>query len=248
MPAPKRLLSHLAVFDRAERLLSSGDRVLIGVSGGPDSVCLAHHLARIAGRRSLNLAVLHINHGLRGKEAVRDALFVEKIAVRLSLPFILDELPVRAFAQQERRSLEDAARFLRYRAFGFWAGKLACNKIAVGHNADDQAETLILHLLRGKKARGLGGIPPKRLLRADSKVKLIRPLMALNRREILAYLKAFGLTYRTDSTNKSEKFTRNWVRRRILPLLEKRNPGVRANLLAIAADVRRLTGRDPRSA
>lgn len=244
MPHPKKLLSRLAAFDRAEGLIRPRDSILIALSGGADSVCLAHHLARIARRRNLRLAALHIHHGLRAQEADRDAAFSEKIAARLNLPFILERVQVSKFARKERRSLEDAARVLRYRTLRSVARRLACDAVATGHHADDQAETFLLHLLRGKKVKGLGGMAPRRPLKEGIRgadIMLIRPLLDLSRREILAYLKAYGLKYRTDSSNREERFTRNWIRRTVLPLLETRNPGLRANLLAIAADVRRLT-------
>lgn len=244
MPHPKKLLSRLAAFDRAEGLIAPRDSILIALSGGADSVCLAHHLARIARRRNLRLTALHIHHGLRAREADRDAAFAEKTAARLGLPFVLKRVSVSEFARDERRSLEDAARVLRYETFHSVARRFACDVVATGHHADDQAETLLLHLLRGKKAKGLGGIAPKRPLKKKgrgSKITLIRPLLDLSRKEILAYLKAYGLKHRTDSSNREERFTRNWIRRKVLPLLETRNPGLRANLLAIAADVRRLT-------
>ncbi|MEE8424574.1 MAG: tRNA lysidine(34) synthetase TilS [Elusimicrobiota bacterium] len=244
MPAPKRLLSKLAVFDREERLTSPGDRVLIALSGGPDSVCLAHHLARLAKRQHMRLHAVYFHHGLRGKAADRDARHARRTAERLGIEFLLEALPVAETARRERRSLEDAARKLRYRALGRLARRLSCNKAAAGHQLDDQAETLILHLLRGTKAKGLGGIPPKRRLRESApKVLLIRPLLALSRAEVGLYLKAYGLSARKDETNDSERFTRNWVRRKVLPLLARHNPRIRENLAALSSDIRRLIQR-----
>ncbi|MFH1726229.1 MAG: tRNA lysidine(34) synthetase TilS [Elusimicrobiota bacterium] len=242
-PAPKRLLSRLAAFDRAEGLLSRGDRVLVAVSGGPDSVCLAHRLSRLAARRRLIATVLHMHHGLRGRGADRDAVFAERLARQLGLPFVLERLPVSELASRERRSLEDAGRRLRYRALAACARRLGCDKAATGHHLDDQAETLLLHLLRGTKAKGLAGIPPKRVLREGAgrgvrRVQLIRPLLVLSRAEVLAYCRAYGLRYRKDPTNRSTRFTRNWVRLKVLPLLERRNPRIREHLAAIAQDIR----------
>lgn len=242
MPSPKALLSRLAAFDRAQQIFSPRDRIIVAVSGGPDSVCLLHRIARIAPKKNLSLTVFHLHHGLRGKDADQDAIFVENLAQGLNIPFILKKLPVEAFAHKERRSIEDAARVLRYRTLAAIAAKTRANKIAVGHHADDQAETLILHLMRGKKAKGLAAMAPRRLFKeagAKTHIQLIRPLMILSRKEIRTYLRAYHLKFRTDRTNLSEKFTRNWVRKRVIPLLEKRNPGIRANLLAIAEDVRK---------
>ncbi|MBI5243014.1 MAG: tRNA lysidine(34) synthetase TilS [Elusimicrobia bacterium] len=236
----KSLYSKLMAFDRAEGLLRAGDNILIAVSGGPDSVCLAHHLSRLAQRRRLRLALVHFHHGLRGREAERDAEFVRGLADRLGLPFILRRLDVRRTASRENRSLEDAGRALRYRELARLAVSDGFDKAATGHQQDDQAETVILHLLRGTKAKGLGGIPPERPLKGAAGVEVIRPLLALTRREVLDYLKAHRLPFRTDRSNRSEKFTRNWIRSRVVPLLEKKNPRIREHLSALAADVRRL--------
>lgn len=240
MPLPKALLSKLAAFDRAERLLRPRDRVLAAVSGGPDSVCLAHRLAWLAPRRGLRVSVLHMHHGLRGLEADRDAGSVRRLCLRLGLPFVLRRLPVAAAAQAERRSLEDAGRALRYRTLAAEARRLGCNKVATGHQLDDHAETLLLHLLRGTKVKGLAGIPPRRPLQGAAGVEVVRPLLCLTRAEVRRYLKAFGVPSREDRTNRSEEFTRNWVRRKLLPVLEQRNPRIREHLMVLAREVRRL--------
>lgn len=245
-PHPKRLLSRLTGFIRAHDLVAPGDKVLVAVSGGPDSVCLAHYLCRMSPLRP-RAAILHIHHGLRGRDADRDAAFVRKVAESLGVPFVLKKLAVGRFASRERRSVEDAARVLRYRALALAARSLGCSKVAVGHQMDDQAETLLLHLLRGTKARGLAAMPPKRPLAGrvagDAPgVALIRPLLALRRGEVLEYLEAYGLRCRADRSNDSDAFTRNWIRRKVLPLLESRSPRIREHLVAIAADLRAKLG------
>ncbi|HBL17304.1 MAG: tRNA lysidine(34) synthetase TilS [Elusimicrobia bacterium GWA2_69_24] len=240
MPQPKSLLSRLAAFDRKEGLLQAGDRVLAAVSGGADSVCLAHHLSRLAGKGRITVAIAHFHHGLRGRDADRDAAFVRRLAGRLGAPFILERLPVSATAERDRRSLEDAGRHLRYRALERIARRRNANKIATGHHMDDQAETLLLHLLRGTKAKGLAGIPACRPL-GRGPGEVVRPLLALDRSEILRYCRAYGLRFRSDRSNRSDRFTRNWIRREILPRLELKNPRIREHLCALAADVQRLT-------
>jgi tRNA(Ile)-lysidine synthase len=241
MPAPKALLSRLMAFDRNQGLLRRGDRVLAAVSGGPDSVCLLHHLARLRPHRRLEVTALHLNHGLRS-QADGDQRSVERLARKLNVPLLIKSIPVAQTAKQQRRSLEDAARRLRYEAFATCAKRLDCTAVATGHQLDDQAETLLLHMLRGTKVKGLGGIPPQRRLREGnprSKIRLIRPLLALRRAEIIQYLKAYGLKARIDATNKSERFTRNWVRKKVIPLLARRNPQIREHLSAIAEDARK---------
>lgn len=245
---PKKLLSRLMAFDRARRLIAPGDRILAAVSGGPDSVCLAHHLARLAKRRRLKITLIRFNHGLRSRaEEAKDSRSVQKLALRLRLPLVERFLPVTELIRRERRSVEDAARFLRYRRLALSADEAGCNKAATGHQLDDQAETLLLHLLRGTKAKGLAGIPPKRrlveairsrLMEPGTRVDVIRPLLPLSRKEILQYLRAYKLPFRRDKTNRSPRFTRNWVRAKVLPLLERRNPRIREHLAAIADDIR----------
>ncbi len=226
--------------DRAYGLLQPGDRVLAAVSGGPDSVCLAHHLARLAPRRRLRLTLAHLHHGLRGPDADKDEAFVRGLAEELGTPLIVRRLPVRALARTQRRSLEDAGRRLRYRALAEIARSENCNKVAAGHHLDDQAETLLLHLLRGTKAKGLAGMPPLRPLETGrEELLLIRPLLPLSRKDVEAYLRCFGLRSRTDRSNRSLDYTRNWIRLKVLPLLASRNPRIRENLAAIAEDLRR---------
>ena len=238
MPPPKALLSRLASFNRDERLLTPDIRVLAAVSGGADSVCLAHYLSRLAAGKKIAATVVHFHHGLRGKAADRDANFVRSLSAKLGLPFLMEALPVRETAAGERRSLEDAGRKLRYRALERIARKLGCGAVATGHHLDDQVETVLLHLLRGKSAKGLGGIAPVRPLKKGSRIRLIRPLLALTRDEILTYCGSYRLRYRTDASNRDEAHTRNWLRRRVLPLLERRRPGFKRGVAAIAADAR----------
>lgn len=236
----KSLYSRLMAFDRGEKLVQAGDNILIAVSGGPDSVCLAHHLSRLAGKRRLRLKLVHFHHGLRGREAERDAESVRRLAQRLGLPFIQRRLNVERAAKEEGRSLEDAGRALRYRELARLAVSGGFDKVATGHQLDDQAETVLLHLLRGTKANGLGGIPPKRPLKGAPGVAVVRPLLALSRKEVLDYLRAHQLPYRSDKSNRSQMFTRNWIRSRVVPLLAKKNPRIQEHLSALAADVRRL--------
>ena len=170
--------------------------------------------------------------------ADEDAAFVRALAARLGVPYVERRLAVAKAAEAERRSLEDAGRALRYRALAELARSGRFDKVATGHHLDDQAETLLLHLLRGTQAKGLAGIPAKRKFTPGTMV--IRPLLALTRKDVLAYLQAFGLGYRKDKSNASDAFTRNWVRRRLLPLLEKKSPRIREHLSALAQDVSRL--------
>ncbi|MBI4424735.1 MAG: tRNA lysidine(34) synthetase TilS [Elusimicrobia bacterium] len=230
-----RIWSKLLRYERERGLLASGDRVLVAVSGGPDSVCLADFLARLAGRRGLELRLAHFDHGLRGRSARRDEASVRRLAARLGLPLAVRRLPVAAFARRERRSLEDSGRALRYRALRSLARRYRCSKVATGHLQDDQAETVLLHLLRGSRAEGLAGIPARRALGPG--VEVVRPLLCLARDEVLGYLRYRELPWREDPTNREPRFRRNWVRHELLPLLAARAPGLRERLAAMAEEL-----------
>jgi tRNA(Ile)-lysidine synthase len=147
-------------------------------------------------------------------------------------------VPVRALARERGQGIEDAARKLRYQALAREARRLHCNKVATGHHLDDQAETVLLHLLRSSRLAALGGISPQRAL--SGKISLIRPLLPLRRGEVLAYLQVHDLKHRRDSSNRDTHFTRNWIRKRVLPLLESRNPSIRERLAGFAEQAREL--------
>jgi tRNA(Ile)-lysidine synthase len=236
-----RVWSKLVAFEKRHALLAPGRRVLAAVSGGPDSVVLAHFLAQMARRKGLTLELLHVHHGLRGRAADRDAASVEKLGRALGVKTRVVRVDVGALAKRRGLGLEEAGRKERYRALLARARRGRFDAVATGHQLDDQAETVLLHLLRGTSLEGLGGIPPKRPLAPG--VELIRPLLPLTRAEVLAYLEIHALAWRHDLTNKDHKFARNWVRRDILPLLETRAPGVKERLAEIAAKVRAATGR-----
>ncbi len=231
-----RVWSKLIAFEKRQGLLKRGDRVLAGVSGGADSVCLAHYLSQAARRRGTTVFILHVHHGLRGRAADADARFVASLGARLGVPVRVRRVKAAACARKRGKGLEDAGRHLRYREFLKEARRLRCRKVATAHQMDDQAETVLLNLLRGTRIRGLGGIPPRRPLARG--VEVIRPLLPLSRTDILAYLKIHSLSYRRDPSNESLAFTRNWVRRRVIPLLETKNPRIREHLAGIADQAR----------
>lgn len=223
----------------AEAAFAAGDKVLAAVSGGPDSVCLAHWLSGLARRKGFKLALLHVHHGLRGRAADADARFVLGLGKRLGVPASVVKVKAAARAKAKGTGLEDAARELRYKALRRRAALGRFNKVAAGHQRDDQAETLLLHLLRGTRLEGLGGMAPGRPL--DEGVELLRPLLELSRAEVLAYLHVHELASRRDLTNFDPSLSRNWVRLKLLPLLEKRSPGFASRLSGLAAQVRALT-------
>lgn len=214
---------------RRHGMISVRDGVLAAVSGGVDSVAMAHILAGLQDELGFELKIAHLDHRFRGEESQRDAEFVAEFAGRLGVPCFCDEEDVPRFLLSHRMSKQDAARMLRYR-YLYKTMKLEyCQKIAFGHNADDQAETVLMRFLRGAGPDGLSGIPPKR----DGFV--IRPLLAVWRTEIEDYVAAHDLEYRTDATNAETEYTRNRVRHELIPELESYNPGMSGSLVSLGA-------------
>ena len=219
-------------FSAREGLLSPGDRVVVAVSGGPDSVALLDILDYIKEELGLELFVAHLDHRLRGEEARRDAEFVESIASARGLPFVLGTEDVGELARREGLSLEEAARKARYRFLERVCRNLRAERIALGHTSDDQAETVLMRLVRGGGRRGLAGMAPKR-------GKFVRPLLPVSREEVLEHLRERGLDFVEDSTNRDTYFLRNKVRHILLPLLrESFNPRI-SEVLCREAEVLR---------
>ena len=201
-------------------LLGKGERVLVAVSGGPDSVALLYALLEIKDEFNLGLCVAHLNHKLRGRESDEDQKFVRNLAHKLNLKFFSKSIDVQKEAKKRKLSLEEAARLVRYSYLENLANRIKADKIAVGHQADDQAETFLMRLFRGAGGLGLSGIPPKR-------GKIIRPLIETKRDEIERFLKEKGVLYRTDSSNLLPNYFRNKIRLSLLPLLKKKfNPKI----------------------
>ena len=186
-------------------MLTGGETVLVAVSGGADSVALLHILRELAPTFRLTLHVVHVDHGLRA-ESVRDAEFVRALGARLGVPVDVERVAVGP------GSVEAAARDARYAALEAWADRLGADRIAVGHSADDQAETVLMRLLDGAGVRGLAGIPPRR-------GRVIRPLIETRRQALRDALVAAGLDWVEDETNRDPKFLRNRIRHELLPLL-----------------------------
>ncbi len=197
---------------REHNLIRRQDRILAGVSGGADSVCLLFLLLEYKKREPMELAVCHVNHGYR-PDAAQDARYVETLCAREGIPFYLTEGNMEEIACREKCSMEDAGRRLRYRAFRQTAEEFGADRIAVAHNADDRAETMLFHLFRGSGLKGLLGIAPRRQ-------EIIRPILCLERREVEEYLAGRGIGFCMDSTNREDSYTRNRIRHHILPYVE----------------------------
>jgi tRNA(Ile)-lysidine synthase len=213
-------------------MFQNGDAVLVAVSGGADSVALADILITFAPKYALRLAIAHLNHCLRQSESDRDETFVASLAKRLELPFYVGRENVRRYQEQHRLSLEDAARQLRYGFYASIAAKYGYSKIALGHHGDDNAELVLMNLMRGSGLLGLSGISPVR----DKKI--VRPLIHLRRSEIMDYMAAKNLDYVTDSSNWDLKYHRNKIRARLLPELKSEyNPKLIDSLNRLSAIV-----------
>lgn len=238
-----RVWGRLVAFSKAQALLPRGGRVLAAVSGGPDSVCLAHFLAQLRRRCGFDLALIYVDHGLR-REAAAEARFVERLGAELGAPVLRARADVAAVKRKRGGGTEDAARVARYEALANAARIGGFSTVAVGHHLDDQAETVLLHLLRAERVGALAAMAPRRALAPG--ISLVRPLLSVGRKDVDAYLKIHGLKSRLDRTNRSKRFLRNWVRLELLPLLELKQPRIREHLAALAEDARALTAADKR--
>lgn len=218
-------------------LIQPGNSIVIGVSGGPDSIALLNILHSINSAKNLQvrLHVAHLNHQLRGKSSEEDARFTENVSKELSLPFLLKNVPVQEIAHITKRSVEETARTERYKFFAEASQTYNASAIAIGHTADDNAETILHRILRGTGISGLGGIPVKRPLTAGSATHIVRPLLFTRRREIIRYLEKEQLRYRTDTSNYETTYLRNKIRLELIPLLEKQyNPNIKNTLLQLS--------------
>ena len=227
---------------RRRHLFQDGDAILLAVSGGPDSVVLLDYFAGQARSHRLKLHVCHINHKLRGRLADADAAFVKKLGAEYGIGTSILSADVKSLAKKQGTSIEHAARNARYALLSRTALKKGCRLVATAHHADDHAETIILNLLRGTEPKGLLGIPERRELCRKGKVRvdLVRPMLAVSRREIEEYIKANGLPSRKDHTNDDEYYTRNWIRRTLLPLMLKKQPRLREHLSELSAKLSKL--------
>ncbi len=203
------------IFEYCEKyhMFEKGDGVVLGVSGGADSVCLLFALLALQEKWGLHLHVVHVNHGIR-TDAAEDAAYVKQLCEERGIPFYLYEVSVEELARKKGCSTEEAGRQVRYEAFAQVMQERNLQKIAVAHNRNDRAETMLFHLFRGTGLTGLAGIRSKR-------EQIIRPLLCLDRAEIEDFLQERGIAYRHDSTNDSDDYTRNKIRHHILPYAEQ---------------------------
>ncbi len=223
-----KLQNKVAETINRHRLLSNGDTVLVAVSGGPDSVALLQLLWELRDPLNLHLEVAHLQHGLRGEESKKDAELVAELAAELKLAFHLKEIDLPEIKSKARKgNLEALARRERHGFFAAVARQRSLAKVALGHTLDDQAETILMWLLRGSGVKGLGGMAPMQHLRGEESdaaggITMVRPMIELTKAEILQFLETKHCAYRLDRSNLDSALLRNWIRLHLLPQLKQR--------------------------
>ncbi len=237
------MLGKIRDFSDRYHMLEKGDRVVVGVSGGADSICLLLVLCELSREKEFFLAAVHVDHGIRGEESRQDAAFTEQICRDREIPFALFTVDVPEYNSRTGQTLEEAARELRYQCFADACGRFQAGKLAVAHHAGDSAETMLFHLARGTGIRGLGGIAPVSMRYPETRqedspqsrehrdpmgdgkenagYQVIRPLLCVTREEIESWLTERGQVWRTDGTNADVSYYRYLIRRRVVPDLEE---------------------------
>lgn len=222
---PDRFCRKVAHSMQSHDMVRAGDRVLMAISGGPDSMALARAMQRLALELEIRIGLAHLNHGLRGPDADRDQAFVRQFADEHGLPCFCETRDVAALARDKKTSLEEAGRQARYDFFSRIAADQGYTCLATGHTRDDAVEQVLMALIRGSGSTGLAGIP------AIRDHWIIRPLIDCSRLEIMDFLNALDQTSVTDDSNQDASFLRNRVRNHLIPLLEKDyNPGMKQGL------------------
>ena len=227
------------------QMLEKNDRIVMGVSGGADSVCLFTLLNMLKDEYGLRLFVVHINHGIRKTAAEEDAEYVKKLCEEAQIPFFLFKEDIPALAKKDRMTEEEAGRIYRYRCFYQVMEQVNADKLAVAHHMGDQAETVLFHLIRGSNLSGMTGIHPVNEVfgmeenrergSGEKMLKVIRPLLQCRKEELIQFLKEKHMNWREDSTNADNIYTRNKLRNQVIPLLEEMNQQAVSHIADFAA-------------
>ncbi len=222
-------------FIRDQRLIPRDQKLMVAVSGGPDSVCLLHILSELQKELGIELHVAHLNHQLRGAESEADARYVAELASHLNIPATIEARDVKSYQARHHTSPEEAAREVRYTFLAQAAASVGTERAAVGHTIDDHIETILMHLIRGSGTRGLRGLQPlSRWQSSGTSLTIIRPLLPISREETADYCRQHQLAPRLDASNLSLSPLRNRIRHQFLPQLQSYNPQVAEALLRTA--------------
>ena len=208
-------------------LISSGDRILVGVSGGADSIALLHVLNKFSFAKNYTLVIAHVNYMARGEDSFEDAQFVKDVSIKLGLPFFSKEINVGEERLRFKKNFQEFARSVRYKFFEDTLKIIGGDKIAVAHSADDQVETILMNFIRGSGLTGLAGIPQVR-------GKIIRPFLRFYRKDLEVYLENNKISFREDLSNSNNKYLRNRVRHELIPCLKLYNPNIKKSLEKMA--------------
>lgn len=224
----KTIEQNILNFIRRNNLINPADKILLGLSGGPDSVFAFHFLIKFAKLLSIELFAVHINHNLRNEQSGFDESFCRNVCKKNSVDIKVFNEDVKGFAAKNKLSIEEAARDIRYKNFKLSAKEFGCNKIITAHNKNDNAETVLLNLINGTGLKGLTGIPVKR-------ENIIRPFLSTTKPEIINYLHENNIEFRIDKTNDENDYSRNFLRNKIIPqVMEKFNPQLPESLLRMS--------------
>jgi len=226
----KRVADTIEQYD----MLHKGDKVLVAVSGGADSVCLLKALLDMRDKLGISVAAANMDHGLRGKESAKDSRFVKTLAEKLGVKLFHKKVAA-ASGPGKGKSVEERAREKRYDFLVKAAASHGCNVIATGHTMDDQAETVLMKVIYGASISGITGIPP---VRQEKTLRIVRPLIRVERKDVLVFLEKAGMGHVEDSSNLDLKFQRNRIRHEVIPRLEKYNPKLKRTLTNLADTLR----------
>ncbi len=221
-------------FIKENKLLCEGEKILAALSGGADSVFLLHFLNKYKKKFKIEIGAAHLNHLLRGKDSERDEQFCKAVCFELSVPIYVYRRNVKAYSKKNKISLEAAGRKIRYSFFEKISKEKGYNKIVTAHNADDNAETVLLNLIKGTGLKGISGIPVKRK-------NIVRPILSLTKKEILDYLEENKFEFRVDESNLTNDFERNFIRNEIVPgIIKNLNPNLFNSVLTTSLNLQRL--------
>ncbi len=220
-----RIEQNIIHFIFQQKLLEKGDKLIIALSGGPDSVFALQFFHKFKVKFGIDIAAMHVNHSLRGDESDKDEMFCKSLCERLNISFLSVKVDVKKIANKNKQSIEEAARNLRYKKLSEYGSQIKASKIVTAHNLEDNTETVLLNLFRGTGLKGASGIP----IRRDN---IIRPLLSVSKVDILKSLESNKFEFRIDSSNLENDFTRNYLRNEIIPKIKENiNSGIDNNIL-----------------